>query len=36
MKKKFELREKILDLMDRNLEIRQSIYTPVVDTILVK
>lgn len=29
MEKNFELRERILDLMDRNLEIREKIYTPV-------
>lgn len=29
MEKNFELRERIIDLMDRNLEIREKIYTPV-------
>lgn len=29
MEKNFELRERILDLMDRNLEIREKIYTSV-------
>lgn len=32
MEKNFEIRERILDLMDRNLEIRQKIYTPIKET----
>lgn len=36
MEKNPELREKILNLMDRNLEIRQKIYTPVKDTFFDK
>ena len=36
MEKNFELRERILDLMDRNLEIRQNIYTPVKETVFDK
>lgn len=32
MEKNFELRERILDLMDRNLEIRQKNYTSVKET----
>ena len=36
MEKNFELRERILDLMDRNLEIREKIYTPVKETLFDK
>lgn len=32
MEKNFEIRERILDLMDRNLEIRQKNYTPAKET----
>jgi len=32
MEKNFELKERILNLMERNLEIRQNIYTSVKDT----
>ena len=32
MEKNYELRERILNLMDMNLEIRENIYTPVKDT----
>jgi hypothetical protein len=36
MEKNFELRERILNLMERNLEIRQNSYTPVKDTLFDK
>jgi len=36
MEKNFELRERILNLMDRNLEIRQKIFTPVKETLFDK
>lgn len=36
MEKNFELRERILDLMDRNLEIREKIYKPVKENPFYK
>lgn len=36
MEKNLELRERILNLRDRNLEIRQKIFTPVKETLFDK
>lgn len=36
MKSNFELRKHILNLMDKNLEIRQSIYMPIKETSFEK
>lgn len=36
IEKNFELRERILGLMDNNLEIRQKIYIPVKETFISK
>jgi len=36
IEKNFELRERTLDLMEKNLESRENIYTPVKDTFIDK